>query len=275
MSSGAAALAQQLATMALALTDASGVEQVCLALETGRLAKESTAAARAAVANGNPVVEAQIRALLEVWHQAGLSGVSARELALLVRTSSAAVSYLRAQAPTTEVVWTGPTIEGSFLRATREVVREILRAARTELLVVGYWIAARDEDEGIIEEVITAMAGAVGRGVDVRVVVDERVRPDGRDNRHVLLSVWPSETPLPRIMTWRLPARDRHLKLHAKVLVADRADALVTSANLTHYAFDRNMEMGVRLSGEPAGEISRHFALLEASGILEPYEARP
>jgi phosphatidylserine/phosphatidylglycerophosphate/cardiolipin synthase-like enzyme len=77
---------------------------------------------------------------------------------------------------------------------------------------------------------------------------------------------------LPNILTWRLPPGDQHLKLHAKVLVADRRDALVTSANLTSYAMDRNMEMGVRIVGHPAIDIARHFDLLEAHGVLEPYD---
>jgi phosphatidylserine/phosphatidylglycerophosphate/cardiolipin synthase-like enzyme len=150
-------------------------------------------------------------------------------------------------------------------------VRELLRRARVEVLVVGYWIAARDDGEGIIEEVITSLAEAVMRGTGVRVIVDERVRPDGRDNRSILVSAWPHSIALPRILTWHLPRGNQHLKLHAKVLVADRRDALVTSANLTSYAMDLNMEMGVRIVGHPAGDIAKHFDLLEAAGILEPY----
>jgi phosphatidylserine/phosphatidylglycerophosphate/cardiolipin synthase-like enzyme len=75
------------------------------------------------------------------------------------------------------------------------------------------------------------------------------------------------------MLTWRLPPNDEHLKLHAKVLVADHIDALVTSANLTSYAMDRNMEMGVRVLGAPAAAIAQHFRLLIARGILEPYLA--
>jgi len=74
------------------------------------------------------------------------------------------------------------------------------------------------------------------------------------------------------ILTWRLPSDDRHLKLHAKVLVADGADALVTSANLTFYAMDRNMEMGVRVSGAPAKAISDHFQRLIKTGVIEDFE---
>jgi phosphatidylserine/phosphatidylglycerophosphate/cardiolipin synthase-like enzyme len=151
-------------------------------------------------------------------------------------------------------------------------VREILQGAQTELLVVGYWIAARDDADGIIEEVIASLANAVIRGVLVRVIVDERVRSDGRDNRRILVAAWPSNVALPKILTWRLPPGDQHLKLHAKVLVADRRDALVTSANLTSHAMDRNMEMGVRLVGHPAADIAKHFDFLEADGVLEPYD---
>ena len=41
-------------------------------------------------------------------------------------------------------------------------------------------------------------------------------------------------------------------KLHAKVIVADRHDALVTSANLTHAGLLENLEMGLRIQGAMA-----------------------
>jgi cardiolipin synthase A/B len=259
-----------LAKIALAIADASALEGVCTALEAGRLNRSSTAAIRAAIADGNTKVESLLRGLQEAWTSAGAE-LSAETVALVLRTSVASVAAFRQKIPVTEVVWTGPKVEGSFLRASREVVREILRDANTELLVVGYWIAARDDGEGIIEEVITSLAYAIMRGVTVTVVVDERVRQDGRDNRGILISAWPLGAPLPKLLTWRLPPGDQHLKLHAKVVVADRRDALVTSANLTSHAMDRNMEMGVRIVGRPAVEIAKHFDLLAADGVLEAY----
>ena len=259
------------AEIARIIADTSGLEGVCSALDSGRLLRESTAAARAAVAGGNVELERQLRMLQDAWNRAGpdLSGVA---LAFVLRTSVASVAAFRKRMPAPQVVWTGPKVEGSFLRATREIVRELLRTAQSELLVVGYWIAARDEGDGIIEEVIAGLAEAVTRNVVVTVVVDERIRADGRDNRRVLVSAWPSGVALPKILTWRLPPNDQHLKLHAKVLVADRQDALVTSANLTSYAMDRNMEMGVRIAGYPATNIARHFDLLESHGVLERYD---
>ena len=261
----------QLADLAVAITDASALERVCRALESGRITIESTAAMRADVAEGSVKVEALLRVLQLAWSTIS-PALSGSMLAFLLRTSAASVAVVRRQMASTEVVWTGPKVEGSFLRATREVVRELLRSAQAELLVVGYWIAARDDGEGIIEEVIASLADAVTRRVAVTVVVDERIRPDGRDNRTILLSTWPTGVQLPKVLTWRLPADDEHLKLHAKVLVADRRAALITSANLTSYAMDRNMEMGVRIAGHPAQNIARHFDLLEANGVIEAYE---
>ena len=260
----------RLAEIALQLFDSGGLEEVCVALESGRLDYKSTGPVRSAVASGNPTVERCVRALQDLWWmEPGLAGMA---LALALRSSLASAVECRDQLPATQVVWTGPKVEGSYLRSTREVVRELLRDARQDILVIGYWIAARDEGEGIIEEVITSLGIAVRRGVEVTVIVDERQRDGGSDNRQALVDAWPSRVALPRILTWRLPPDDQYLKLHAKVLVADSTDALVTSANLTFYAMDRNMEMGVRVIGKPAKSISDHFQRLLDNGVIENFE---
>jgi cardiolipin synthase A/B len=264
------ALPTRLAEIALALADATSLEEVCGALESGRLQRDSTAPIRAAVAGGSSVVEAHLQVLQSLWGREA-PALSATALAILLRASVAAALESRRRQSVTQVVWTGPKVEGSFLRSTREVVRELIRGARNELVVIGYWIAARHEDEGIVEEVIELVGEAVHRGVNVKLIIDERERINGWDNRKVLLAAWPSDVPFPQIFTWRLPANDRHLKLHAKVLVADRKDALVTSANLTFYAMDRNMEMGVRVVGDPASSIADHFHRLISAGVLEDF----
>jgi phosphatidylserine/phosphatidylglycerophosphate/cardiolipin synthase-like enzyme len=263
-------LLDRFANIALAISNVATLSVVCVELESGRLNRASTSVVRAALAGGNVALEAHLRNLHDVWNQLAPE-LSGQALALILRASEAAAVAARREVPITQVVWSGPKISGSFLRATREVVREILRQARRELLIVGYWIAASDDEDGIIEEYVGSLADAAARGVSVTVIIDERVRPDGRDNRQILVSAWPSGRALPALFTWRLPPDDRHLKLHAKVLVADRRDALVTSANLTFYAMDRNMEMGVRSTGHPAADIAKHFELLIAEGVLEPY----
>jgi cardiolipin synthase len=260
----------RLAEIARRLADASAIDPVCVALEQGRFTRASTIVARAEIAEGNGTVEALLRELQIVWKSAS-DDLSASSLIWVLGTTAITTRVFRNTAPIAQGVWTGPTVEGSYLRATKEVVREILRAATRQVLVVGYWISARDNGDGIVEEVIGALAEAVRKGVTVRVVIDERIRANGQDNRQIFLSAWPHGTALPHLLTWRLPPLDSHLKLHAKVIVADMDDALVTSANLTLYALERNMEMGVRVSGKPASDIFHHFRLLENAGVLKAF----
>lgn len=261
---------RRLSEIAMAIVDGSAVEEVCEALRSGRLLPTSTAAIRGSIAHGSPQLEVQIKNLQEFW-ASNLDHLDGPALAVALHASADGIQLERLVSPKTQVVWTGPKVEGSYVRTTREVVREIVRGAEHDLLVVGYWIAAREDGEGVIEELIELLAEATQKGVALTMVLDERRRSDGTDNRRVLLDVWPAGVPLPRLLTWRLPPDDKHLKLHAKLLVSDKRDALVTSANLTWYAMDRNIEMGVRIVGKPAATISEHIRLLDRQGTLQPF----
>lgn len=263
----AEALSARLAQVGLALADISELEGICRALESGHLRSDSTAPVRAVLAGGRPVVERLIQSLQQLW-QLAPSTISGDTLVLALRASVAAANVCRRQLPATQVVWTGPKVEWSFLRSTREVIRELLRGACRDLLVIGYWIAALDDGDGIIEDIIVLLEDAVHRGVQVTIILDERQRADARDNHLIFVDAWPQGAPLPTMLTWKLPPNDKYLKLHAKVLVADAGDALVTSANLTSYAMDRNIEMGVRVKGPSAKAISDHFHRLISSGVL-------
>jgi cardiolipin synthase len=260
----------RLAMFAKELLDMNALEGVCDALKSGKLTQVSTGAIRSAISQGSSQIELGIRQLQDVWGS-DLTGMSGTDLGILLQVASAAIRNEREASTKMQVVWSGPEVEGSYVRATREVVREIVRNAKREMIVVGYWLAGREDGEGIIQELVQLLSEAVTRGVVLTVVLDERQRPDGTDNRRILSDLWPSSMPFPRLLTWRLPLGEKHLKLHAKVMVADRRDALVTSANLTWYAMDRNIEMGIRISGPSAEIISQHLRLLDTTGILQPF----
>jgi cardiolipin synthase len=215
-------IVSQLSDLARAVADTGHLDTVCTALETGRLTRQSAGPIREAIAAGAPNLEAHLRNLQRAWNVAPID-VTGDALALVLRTSAATEARAREGQPKTFIVWTGPKVEGSFFRATREVVRELLLSARTHILVVGYWVAAAPGDgEGVIEELLRLLADALSRGMRVTVIMDERTRPDGLDNRAVITSSWPVGSPLPQLLTWHLPIAERHLKLHAKVIVIDR-----------------------------------------------------
>lgn len=262
--------ANRVAMFAKELTDMDALERVCEALEGGRLTQGSTGAIRSAISQGSSQVELWILRLQDVWGS-DLNGMSGRNLRIALQVAAAAIKNERAESTRTQVVWSGPEVEGSYVRATREVVREIVRNSKREVIVVGYWLAGREDGEGIIHELIQLLSEAVTRGVVLTVILDERQRADGTDNRRILSDLWPDSTPFPRLLTWRIPPGERHLKLHAKVMVADGNDALVTSANLTWYAMDRNIEMGIRVTGQPAAVIASHIKLLDQNEILQAF----
>lgn len=260
----------RIAILAKEFLDMGALEGVCEALESRKLTDGSTGAIRSAISQGSSHIELSILRLQEVWGS-DLKGMSGRDLGISLLVAAAAIGNERGASTKTQVVWSGPEVEGSYVRATREVVREIVRNAKKELIVVGYWLAGREDGEGIIQELIQLISEAVLRGVVLTVVLDERERSDGTDNRRILEDLWPSSTPFPRLLTWRLPLGEKHLKLHAKVMVADENDALVTSANLTWYAMDRNIEMGIRVIGQPAAIIASHIKLLDRNEILQAF----
>jgi phosphatidylserine/phosphatidylglycerophosphate/cardiolipin synthase-like enzyme len=75
----------------------------------------------------------------------------------------------------------------------------------------------------------------------------------------------------------RQPPRDHQelsrAALHAEIVAADAATALVSSANLTDRALADNIEVGVILrSPEVVERIVRHFNALMSpqAGVLEP-----
>ena len=253
------------------LMNAGAIDELLTAISNDEFSLTTGAVTISRLASGQRAVHDAMRIIQSNW-QVNYLGLDKVGFTHLIDSVRSAIAFTAAEATKTEVVWTGPKVEGSHLRATRQVIQDIIVGAKFELLVVGYWLAGKDDGEGIINDVIEMLAGAVDRGVKVTMVLDEGEKLYGKDNRNTLIALWPGKTPLPELLTWEIPAGERHLKLHAKVLVADRVDGLVTSANLTMYALDRNMEMGVRMEGRPSDRIALHFDLLRSNDILVLFE---
>lgn len=262
--------AKVLAQAVRQLMNAGAFAEVLLGVESGALTSRSGSATVAKLAAGRGVVQSALSSVITIW-ASELPALTNSAFALQLAGLKEAVLLTEGEATQTEVVWTGPKVQGSYLRATRQVVQDIISAAQSELLVVGYWLAGREDYEGIINDIIELLAQAVARGVNVTLVLDEGEKGYGKNNRETLLALWPKEIALPTLLTWKIPEDDKHLKLHAKVVVADRCDALVTSANLTTYALDRNIEMGLRISGEPASQVAKQFTLLQTARALQEF----
>ena len=122
---------------------------------------------------------------------------------------------------------------------------------------------------GLAARTVAAIGAAADRGVLVTAILHRDPK-----NRSALLRGWPKGRDAPGIFTW--PQRDDEMaSLHAKVLVADARDALVTSANLTYHGFEGNVEVGVRVTGDAADQLEAVFHELIRVRDFAPWTDAP
>jgi len=154
-----------------------------------------------------------------------------------------------------EIVVTGPDSPAAPVRLTSEVVRQLIDSASKRVTMVSF-AAYR------IRSVIAALDAAVRRGVHVSMVLESSEMLEGGGGALAYSSY--------RIYEWPVDRREPpDAKLHAKAVIVDSRDVLLTSANMTSAAYDRNIELGVLChGGGVATQVQRHFDALIARGVL-------
>ena len=237
---------------------AEAVELVVRALEAGEMgiagARLSGDASRA------------FSSLFSTW-RADANQLTSQEVALLLAGAAHAVIVERSSRRV-EVVLSGPAAVNSTFRSTGPALLELVNGAKEAIHLVTF-AAYR------VPFVAAAIQAARRRGVRVVLVMETEESSAGKVSFDGLPSLQDAnETPL-EVYVWPLDmrtrdARGRHGSLHAKFAVADRTKLLVSSANLTEFAFDLNMELGVLLSGGVApAQAADHIDELIRYGVLQ------
>lgn len=154
-----------------------------------------------------------------------------------------------------EVVVTGPASPAAPVRLTSQVVRQLIDQAISRVMLVSFSAYA-------VAGVIEALDRAVERGVKVQLVLEsaEHLKGGGGAAAYAKYDVfeWPTEL--------REPS---DAKLHAKAVVVDGDAVLLTSANLSNAAYDKNIELGVLCrGGKTANQTQQHFDALIIEGVL-------
>jgi phosphatidylserine/phosphatidylglycerophosphate/cardiolipin synthase-like enzyme len=191
-----------------------------------------------------------------------------------------AIAATRADRPApddaVELVWTGPEAAGTANRDTAVVVRELFAQACDSVVVAGFAVyQGRTVFRGLAERM------AARPGLRVRLYLNvhrghQDALPDGEVvrgfARKFVEQDWPDGHPMPEVYydPRSLAAGPAgRSSLHAKCVVVDRRVALVTSANFTEAAQERNIEVGVLVrSARFAARLADHFASLADAGLL-------
>lgn len=204
-------------------------------------------------------------ALIAVWQSDGPS-LSAMNMALMLSGMAYSVAVER-RSRRVDLVWTGPDSVQSTFRSTGPALLELIESASRSIYLVTF--AAYK-----VPEVAEALQAALNRGVRVVFVLESDEVSGGKVGFDPLPYLCDDTESSAEVYHWpvaqrRRDERGRYGTLHAKFAVADRQCLFVSSANLTEFAFELNIELGVMLRGGTApAEAAGHIDELIRRGVL-------
>ena len=254
----------------VAMLPPNAIDALCEGLETGRVSLSTSSVGFTLLKGIGDDHATRIASAFQQVTQAHPQTV-ANEWAVVtsLRLANRLRLVERLARPEIEIAWTGPAAAGPLVRPTSIILEEMLESVRDagEVLLVGYVLSA--DPGSAMERVVDLLVDSARRGAVISIVLhsDE----DETTNMDNLLRLWDVFVKKPKVYTWRPPPNHPFTKLHAKCLVVDRLDVLVTSANFTFHGLESNLELGLRVRGPQAAVIAERFDYLIASQVLRPW----
>lgn len=195
------------------------------------------------------LVEGILRELVELSGLGMLPAHVAHMLRLLAEERAAS----QAIADRVALVWSGTEVMAGASRDTAVVVQQLFREAQQSVLIASYALDTGSKAEALFGPLANRMDAEPGLRVRLFVNVHRKHRDETADA--VLLrefadafrkNIWPGER-LPEVFhdprSLAIDGKTRAC-LHAKCIVIDEDRALITSANFTEAAHERNIEAG-------------------------------
>jgi Arc/MetJ family transcription regulator len=196
--------------------------------------------------------------------------LDAAAVATALRTAVGIRTVERLDRPKVQICWTGPDAEGPLVTPNAVAIEQLLMECRDtgEILLVGYSFAV--PAGSVMEDVIELLVDASKRHAKIQVVLH---KDDEAKNKAELLKNWDVFARKPQVYTWDPPADHPYTKLHAKCLVVDRLQMLVTSANFTFHGLESNIELGLLVRNQPlASAVHERFDHLINAKVLKPWK---
>lgn len=228
---------------------------------------------------GSPPSDSALRDLVDDGTMAAAVAADLAALAALGIAGRAAAAWVEAlsDAPARrvpELVWSGPAVAGLPARSTHRVYEDLVAGATRSLLVSTYAfhdgarvfasLARRlDEVPGLRLTLLVNIARRRGDTTAAEPLVQ-------RFARSFWDAAWPgTSSPAVFYDPRCLDEGGSGGVLHAKAVVSDEESVLVTSANLTEAAHDRNIELGMLVRDRAlALSVLAHFQTLIDRGHL-------
>ena len=207
----------------------------------------------------------QLSELVQAWK---VSTISPEEMAGILVGASYAYHKAKEEEKV-ELVWTGPPTPMMSTRRTEQALLEVINSA-TEVLFLVSFVAYE------VASITSALNEAINRGVRVSILM-EPAEAHGGQIKKDCFSAMGESVPKASLYVWSENSKEKmgggYRLVHAKCSVADSKLAFITSANLTNAALDRNMELGVLLTGNNIPKkLNDHLHSLVTTKIIIPYK---
>lgn len=215
-----------------------------------------------------PIFQKQVDYLLDAW-QNNFSNIGPESIGWSL-LSAAEMKAKANKDLQLEVVWTGPESQVIPMRRSDQVLVQLIQSAHEKLWIVSFAIYKA-------QTIMDALAHAIKNKVSVNILIELEHESRGRLS-HDAFQVLDDEVKKgARIYFWPFENRPCGPNgspgvVHAKCAVADGKSLLISSANLTNYALDLNMEMGLLVQGgDTPSKVERHFEALVSEKVIRLY----
>jgi cardiolipin synthase A/B len=223
-----------------------------------RTAEAGKAAVALSAVVGTPAASIVVEQLALAWQK---TQVSSEELASMLISASYVFDKVASE-QSIELVWTGPTTPFVSARRTEQALLQVINSTEQSLFITSF--VAYD-----VSTIVKALNAASDRGVAISMLLELSQDAGGSINFDVIGKM-KTLVPASKLYAWRDKAETfSGGSVHAKVAVADGRMSFITSANLTGYAMEKNMEAGVLITGGSTPRLlSEHlFSLIDTKVV--------
>jgi phosphatidylserine/phosphatidylglycerophosphate/cardiolipin synthase-like enzyme len=204
--------------------------------------------------------------IAELLNTVGANGCGAEATALWLGAFADLCERRDAAQQVVQMVSTAPMGDSAMHRDTAVVVQDLFRRARRSLLISTYGIYGGRE---IFRNLATRMENIAD--LRVRMFLDIQEGGAAHFAEEFRRFHWPEQARLPDIYydvrSEAAKVSSETAVMHAKCIVMDGEEVLVTSANFTEAAQHRNVELGLLVRSEPlARQVTEFFEGLISGG---------
>ncbi len=206
--------------------------------------------------------------LLDTW-QENSPNANPESIAFALLASAKMIARARKEMQV-EVVWTGPESQAIPLRRTDQALLQLVESANQKIWIVSFAVYKA-------KNILDALVKAANRKVAVNILVELENESRGRLSHDAFQALGDEIKKCACIYYWPFDKRPCAPNgspgvVHAKCAVADGKSLIISSANLTNYALNLNMEMGLLVQGgDTPGKVERHFEGLVSSKVIRLY----